>query len=89
MSAVKMEQMKRELDATINQKLGVAFQDTDGSAADKHKFSMKSDSADIGSLSNFARFLTQSLCLEVLLFWKAVRVGSSRAAPFFVAEASI
>jgi len=71
--SVKMEQMQRDLDATINQKLKSEFTDQEGSAAEKHKMRRKSTEAiDIVSISNFARHLTQNLCLEVLLFWKAV-----------------
>jgi hypothetical protein len=63
--------MKRELDLTINQRLHANFTDRDqvNSSTDHYRNSVVMLSNDI---SSFARFLTHSLCLEVLLFWKEV-----------------
>ena len=61
--------MKRELDLTINQRLNVNFTDRESGAADHARKSLAMVEKDI---SSFARFLSQNLCLEVLLFWKEV-----------------
>ena len=61
---------KRELDLTINQRLNAQFTDREsgGSSTQQHyRDSLTMISNDI---SSFARFLTHSFCLEVLLFWK-------------------
>jgi len=61
--------LKRELDLTINQKLNANFTERDTSGAEAARKSLQMVSNDI---SSFARFLTDNLCLEVLLFWKEV-----------------
>lgn len=61
--------LKRELDLTINQRLNVNFTDRESGAADHARKSLAMIEKDI---SSFARFLSQNLCLEVLLFWKEV-----------------
>ena len=71
---------KRELDITINQRLNAQFTDRDGAggAQQHYRDSLTMISNDI---SSFARFLTHSFCLEVLLFWKEVEQYKSLFSP--------
>jgi len=61
--------VKRDLDLTINQRLNVNFTDREEGATHHARKSLTMVEKDI---SSFARFLSQNLCLEVLLFWKEV-----------------
>lgn len=61
--------LKRGLDLTINQRLDVKFTDREGGGLSQARKSMDVNEREI---SSFARFLSQNLCLEVLLFWKEV-----------------
>ena len=75
MTTLDSAELQKQLDATINQRLAHAF--SDGESKDIRP-SVSGKAADI---SNFARFLTQALCLENLLFWKEVRDASPARLP--------
>ena len=68
---LKRERWERELDITINQRLQQQFTEREGGGggAERVRRSIVVVKDDI---SSFARFLSQQLCLEVLLFWKEV-----------------
>ena len=80
MTTLDSAELQKQLDATINQRLAHAF--SDGESKDIRP-SVSGKAADI---SNFARFLTQALCLENLLFWKEVRDASPARLPQLLPE---
>ena len=67
--AMESAAIKRDLDLTINQRLNVNFTDREAGGQEHARKSLAMVEKDI---SSFARFLSQNLCLEVLLFWKEV-----------------
>ena len=70
-SPERLQAMQKELDLTINQRLNMTFTDRErGNHLDLVRRSISNITSDV---SSFARFLSQSHCLEVLLFWKEVR----------------
>ncbi|KAL1523325.1 hypothetical protein AB1Y20_018271 [Prymnesium parvum] len=62
-------ELKQQLDATIRQRLNMSFVDGDQSRMSALFQSGPQLTVDV---SNFARFLSHNLCIEVLLFWKDV-----------------
>jgi len=69
-----LQQMQRNLDSTINQRLSMSFTMKDSSSgsvnhSDQIRKSIVTLSPDVFS---FARFLSKAKCLEILLFWKEV-----------------
>jgi len=70
MDAAKMEKITMALDSCLSQRLNASFTDAEQGGGAMRRQSIASN--EIVNLSNFARFLTGALCLEVLLFWKEV-----------------
>ena len=68
--------LERELNSTINQRLSVDFVNAEVrsimSTGDRSRLCRSLQTQEMTNISNFARFLTRGVCLEVLLFWKAV-----------------
>ena len=77
--ATDAARIKAELDNTINQRLAIGFTDREqGNHVENIRRSISVVSNDI---SSFARFLSRSHCLEILLFWKEVEQYKSLFSP--------